>query len=122
MLRKDGRKPDELRGVQIQRSYLPHAEGSVLLEMGNTKVICTATIEEKVPNWLRGSDQGWITAEYGMLPRSTGTRMNRESSMGRVGGRTQEIQRLIGRSLRSAVDLKALRDLTIWLDFDGIPA
>jgi ribonuclease PH len=122
MQRVDGRKPDELRDVKIQRDFLPHAEGSVLIEMGNTKVICTATVDERVPNWLRNSGQGWITAEYGMLPRSTDSRMNRESSVGKVGGRTQEIQRLIGRSLRSVVDLKALPEVTIWVDCDVIQA
>jgi len=122
MQRVDGRKPDQMREVIIQRDFLPHAEGSVLIEMGNTKVVCTATVEEKVPNWLRGSGKGWITAEYGMLPRSTSIRMNREASQGRVGGRTHEIQRLIGRSLRSVVDLKALHELTIWIDCDVIRA
>ncbi|MBI4733795.1 MAG: ribonuclease PH, partial [Rubrobacteridae bacterium] len=122
MQREDGRRADELRQVSVRRGFLPHAEGSVLIEVGNTKVICTASIDEKVPNWLRGSCRGWITAEYGMLPRSTGNRMNRESSTGRVGGRTHEIQRLIGRSLRSIVDLKALPELTIWIDCDVIQA
>ncbi len=122
MQRVDGRTPDQMREVVIHRNFLPHAEGSVLIEMGNTKVICTATVEEKIPNWLRGSGKGWITAEYGMLPRSTSTRMNREASQGRVGGRTHEIQRLIGRSLRSVVDLKALHELTIWIDCDVIQA
>ncbi|MCL6473041.1 MAG: ribonuclease PH [Firmicutes bacterium] len=122
MRRIDGRKPDEIRKVNIQRNYLAHAEGSVLIEVGNTRVICTASIEEKVPKWLQGAGQGWITAEYGMLPRSTGIRMVREASLGRVGGRTQEIQRLIGRSLRSVVDLKALPELTIWMDCDVIQA
>ncbi len=122
MQRCDGRKPDQLRNVKIERNFLPHAEGSVFIEMGNTKVICTATVEEKVPNWLRGAGQGWITAEYGMLPRSTGIRMTREASQGRIGGRTHEIQRLIGRSLRSVVDLKALPEITIWMDCDVIQA
>jgi ribonuclease PH len=122
MQRSDGRHPSDLRQVTISRDFLPHAEGSVLIEMGRTKVICTATVDEKVPNWLRGSGQGWITAEYGMLPRSTDSRMNRESSTGKVGGRTQEIQRLIGRSLRSVVDLKAMPELTIWIDCDVIQA
>ncbi len=122
MRRVDGRKPDEIREVTIQRNFLPHAEGSVLIEMGNTKVVCTATVEERVPKWLMGAGQGWITAEYGMLPRSTGIRMPREASQGRVGGRTQEIQRLIGRSLRSVVDLKALPEITIWMDCDVIRA
>lgn len=122
MQRIDGRRTDDLRETIIQKDFLPHAEGSVLIEMGKTKVICTATVDEKVPNWLRGSGQGWITAEYGMLPRSTDSRMNRESSMGKIGGRTQEIQRLIGRSLRSVVDMKALPELTIWIDCDVIQA
>lgn len=122
MQRVDGRKPDENRQVSIQRNYLPHAEGSVLIEMGNTRVICTATIEDRVPNWLRGAGQGWVTAEYGMLPRSTGVRMVREAAVGRVGGRTHEIQRLIGRSLRSVVDLKALPEITIWMDCDVVQA
>lgn len=122
MQRVDGRKPDDIRAVNIQRNYLPHAEGSVLIEMGNTKVICTASVEERVPNWLRGSGHGWITAEYGMLPRSTSMRMIREASQGRVGGRTQEIQRFIGRSLRSAVDLEVLPEITIWMDCDVIQA
>lgn len=122
MQRVDGRKPDQIREVVIQRNFLPHAEGSVLIEMGNTKVVCTATVEEKVPNWLRGAGKGWITAEYGMLPRSTSVRMTREASQGRVGGRTHEIQRLIGRSLRSVVDLKALPELTIWIDCDVLQA
>ncbi|MBE0446760.1 MAG: ribonuclease PH [Actinobacteria bacterium] len=122
MQRIDGREPDEVREVGIKRHYLSHAEGSVLIKMGNTKVICTATVEDRVPNWLRGAGQGWVTAEYGMLPRSTEIRMMREASQGRVGGRTHEIQRLIGRSLRSVVDLKALPELTIWVDCDVIQA
>jgi len=122
MQRADGRKPDEIRKVNIRRDYLPHAEGSALIEMGDTRVICTATVEEKVPNWLRGAGQGWVTAEYGMLPRSTQVRMTREASQGRVGGRTHEIQRLIGRSLRSVVDLKALPEVTIWVDCDVLQA
>ncbi|HZD58843.1 MAG TPA: ribonuclease PH [Anaerolineae bacterium] len=122
MQRVDGRAPDEIRQVRIERNYIPHAEGSVLIEMGDTRVVCTATIEDRVPNWLRGAGRGWITAEYGMLPRSTGIRMMREASQGRVGGRTHEIQRLIGRSLRSVVDLKALPELTIWIDCDVIQA
>jgi len=122
MQRIDRRRPDEIRKVNIKRGYLPHAEGSVLIDMGNTKVVCTASVEEKVPNWLRGAGQGWVTAEYGMLPRSTGIRMPREASLGRVGGRTHEIQRLIGRSLRAVVDLKALPEITIWMDCDVIQA
>ncbi len=123
MKRIDGRKSNELRKVNITRNYIPHAEGSVLIEFGNTKVICTATVEtNKVPVFLRGSGQGWVTAEYSMLPRSTTIRSPRESMRGRVGGRTHEIQRLIGRSLRSIVDLNALGELTIWIDADVIQA
>lgn len=120
--RVDGRRPDELRPVKITRDYIMHTEGSVLIELGNTKVICTATIEDRVPHWLRGEGTGWITAEYAMLPRATGVRNQRESSKGRIGGRTHEIQRLIGRSLRSIIDLKALGERTIWLDCDVIQA
>ncbi len=121
--RIDGRGLGELRKVVIHRNYIAHAEGSVLFELGGTKVICTATVEEgKVPPFLRGSGQGWVTAEYSMLPRSTTIRSSRESSLGRVGGRTHEIQRLIGRSLRSVIDLKKLGELTIWIDADVIQA
>jgi ribonuclease PH len=121
-MRKDGRSNDEIRRVKITRNFIPPAEGSVLIEMGNTRVICTASIEERVPSFLKDKATGWITAEYGMLPRSTNTRMIRESSSGRIGGRTQEIQRLIGRSLRSVVDLELLGERTIWLDCDVIQA
>lgn len=120
--RADGRRVDELRPVQITRDINMHAEGSVLIEVGNTKVICTATVEDKVPPFLRGQGEGWITAEYSMLPRATSVRNIRESSRGKIGGRTHEIQRLIGRSLRSVVDLKALGERTIWLDCDVIQA
>lgn len=120
--RTDGRQADEIRPVKITRNFIIHAEGSVLIEVGNTKVICTATIEDKVPPFLRGQGTGWITAEYSMLPRATEVRNPRESSRGRVGGRTHEIQRLIGRSLRSVVDLKALGERTIWIDCDVIQA
>lgn len=122
MIRNDGRRPDELRDVKITRRYLRFAEGSVLIEVGDTKVICSATIEDKVPSFLRGSGKGWITAEYSMLPRSSKKRIPRESSLGRVGGRTHEIQRLIGRSLRAVVDLVALGERTIWVDCDVIQA
>jgi len=122
MARYDGRKDDELRMVKITKDYLAYAEGSVLIEMGNTKVICTASIEDKVPPFLKGTGTGWITAEYGMLPRSTQTRKIRESSRGRVEGRTQEIQRLIGRALRSVVRLDVLGEKTIWIDCDVIQA
>lgn len=122
MTRFDGRKENELRPVKITKDYLAYAEGSVLIEMGNTKVICTASIEDRVPPFLKGKGTGWITAEYGMLPRSTQTRKIRESSRGKVDGRTQEIQRLIGRALRSVVDLDALGERTIWIDCDVIQA
>lgn len=111
-----------MRGVKITRNYLKTAEGSVLIEMGDTKVICSASIEEKVPQFLKDQKRGWITAEYGMIPRSTQTRMFRESVAGRVGGRTHEIQRLIGRALRSVVDLEALGERTVWIDCDVIQA
>lgn len=121
-MRSDGRQPDKLRPVTITRRYIKRAEGSVLIEVGDTKVICTASVENKVPPFLRNSRQGWITAEYGMLPRSTDTRMQRESTRGRVSGRTHEIQRLIGRSLRSVVDLSKIGERTIWIDCDVIQA
>ncbi len=121
-MRPSGRAPDELRPISITRHYTKHAEGSVLIEFGDTKVICTATVEEKVPGFLRGQGQGWVTAEYGMLPRSTGSRMGREAARGKQGGRTMEIQRLIGRSLRAAVDLEALGENTITIDCDVIQA
>ena len=101
-MRPSGREPNQMRNVTITRNYTMHAEGSVLVEFGNTKVLCTATVESRVPGWMRGSNQGWVTAEYGMLPRSTGSRTGREASRGKQGGRTLEIQRLIGRSLRAA--------------------
>ncbi|MGD8547152.1 MAG: ribonuclease PH [Thiohalophilus sp.] len=121
-MRPSGRAPDQLRDIVITRNYTKHAEGSVLIEFGDTKVICTATVEERVPGFLRGKGQGWVTAEYGMLPRSTGNRMGREAARGKQGGRTVEIQRLIGRSLRAAVDLKALGENTITIDCDVIQA
>jgi ribonuclease PH len=121
-MRLDGRQYNELRPVKITRNYISVAEGSVLIEMGNTRVICTASIEDKVPQFLKDQGRGWITAEYSMLPRSTTTRMIRESVQGRIGGRTHEIQRLIGRSLRSVVDLEALGERTVWLDCDVIQA
>lgn len=121
-MRPSGRANDEMRHVKITRDYTMHAEGSVLVEFGHTKVLCTATVESKVPGWLRGKNQGWVTAEYGMLPRSTGSRTGREASHGKQGGRTLEIQRLIGRSLRAAIDLEALGDHTITLDCDVIQA
>ena len=122
MNRPSGRMPDQLRKIQITREYSAHAEGSALIEYGNTKVICNATVETGVPRFLRGQGQGWVTAEYGMLPRSTGERMHREAVRGKQGGRTQEIQRLIGRSLRAAMDLKQLSEHTIYVDCDVIQA
>ncbi|NOX96836.1 MAG: ribonuclease PH [Nitrospirae bacterium] len=121
-MRSDGRLLDQMRPVKITENYLKHAEGSVLIEVGDTKVICTASEEDKIPSFLAGTGQGWITAEYGMLPRSSGTRIARESSRGKVAGRTQEIQRLIGRSLRAVVDLPRLGERTIWIDCDVIQA
>lgn len=122
MQRIDGRAADQLREVKIHRNYIMHAEGSVLIEVGHTKVICTATIEDKVPVWLRNQGLGWISAEYSMLPRATQQRNVRESSKGKVSGRTQEIQRLVGRSLRAVVDLATLGEKTIWIDCDVIQA
>ncbi len=120
--RCDNRAPDQLRSVQIHPDYISTAEGSVLIEVGNTRVICTASVEEGVPAFLRNSGKGWVTAEYGMLPRATLTRTTRESSRGRIGGRTQEIQRLIGRSLRALVDLQKLGERSVLLDCDVIQA
>ena len=120
--REDDRQPNQLRTVKMTPGCSKHAEGSALIEFGDTRVMCTASVEEKVPSFLRGTGKGWITAEYGMLPRSTGTRMTRESTKGKPSGRTQEIQRLIGRSLRSVVDMQALKDRTIWLDCDVLQA
>lgn len=121
-LRPDGRQQNELRHVQIQRNYSKHAEGSVLIKYGDTHVICTASVVPGVPRFLKGTGQGWLTAEYGMLPRSTGERMDREATRGKQGGRTLEIQRLIGRALRSAVDLRALGENTLTIDCDVIQA
>ena len=121
-MRPSGRAPDELRPIRFTRHYTKHAEGSVLVEFGDTKVICTATLDERVPPFLKGQGKGWVTAEYGMLPRSTGTRMGREAAKGRQGGRTLEIQRLIGRSLRAAVDLVGLGERQITVDCDVIQA
>jgi ribonuclease PH len=121
-MRPDGRKADEMRPVSITRDFIRHAEGSVLITVGETKVICTASVEEKVPPFLRETGQGWVTAEYGMLPRSTKTRTSRETSTGRPSGRTFEIQRLVGRSLRGITDLPALGERTIWIDCDVIQA
>ena len=121
-IRSAGRAPDELRPVKIQRGYTKHAEGSVLVSFGDTQVLCTASVEEKVPPHKRGSGQGWVTAEYGMLPRSTHTRSDREAARGKQSGRTQEIQRLIGRSMRSVFDLAVLGERTIHLDCDVLQA
>src|SRR6185295_10965953 len=122
MNRIDGRSPSEPRPTTITPGYLAHAEGSVLIEVGRTKVICTASVEDRVPQFLRNTGKGWVTAEYGMLPRATSTRMQREASSGKVGGRTQEIQRLIGRSLRAVTNMAALGERTIWIDCDVIQA
>ncbi len=122
MPRVDGRQPDQLRPVRITRKYTKYAEGSVLIEVGETKVICTASVEEKPPQFLKGEGKGWVTAEYGMLPRATGVRTMREAARGKIGGRTFEIQRLIGRSLRAVVNLNALGERTVWLDCDVIQA
>ncbi|MDZ4728896.1 MAG: ribonuclease PH [Xanthomonadales bacterium] len=121
-MRPSGRQPDELREIKIIRNYTRHAEGSVMIECGGTHVLCTASVEERIPPFLRGKGEGWITAEYGMLPRSTGSRMGREAARGKQGGRTLEIQRLIGRSLRAVVDRTALGERSITLDCDVIQA
>ncbi len=121
-MRVDGRQPGEIRPVEITTGYIKHAEGSVLVAFGDTRVICTASVDEQVPRFLKGTGQGWVTAEYGMLPRSTGSRMRREAAQGRQGGRTMEIQRLIGRSLRAVVDFEALGERTITIDCDVIQA
>jgi len=122
MTRPSDRRPDELREIRITRAYTKHAEGSVLLEFGDTRVLCTASVEEKVPGFLRGQGRGWLTAEYGMLPRATNTRTGREAARGKQSGRTQEIQRLIGRSLRAVADLSLLGERTIQIDCDVIQA
>ena len=121
-MRSDHRPANELRDTTLISNYLMHAEGSVLISAGNTKVICTASVEDRVPGFLRNTGKGWVTAEYGMLPRATSTRMQREASAGKVGGRTQEIQRLIGRSLRSVTNLPALGERSVWVDCDVIQA
>src|SRR5438128_5896038 len=121
-VRPSNRAVDQLRAIRITRHYTKHAEGSVLIEFGDTRLICTASIEDKVPGFLKGKGQGWLTAEYGMLPRSTHTRMDREAARGKQSGRTQEIQRLIGRSLRAAFDLEAFGERTLHLDCDVIQA
>jgi len=122
MMRQYDRAPGELRPTQITPHFILHAEGSVLIEVGRTRVICTASVEDRVPPFLRGSGKGWVTAEYGMLPRATNTRSTREASSGKVGGRTMEIQRLIGRSMRTIVRLNELGERTIWIDCDVIQA
>lgn len=121
-MRADGRAPDQLRPVKLTPDFIPTAEGSVLIEVGQTRVICTASVEDGVPQWMRGSGRGWVTGEYGMLPRATEKRTPRESNRGRQSGRTLEIQRLIGRALRAAADLDKLGERTIWLDCDVIQA
>ncbi|MBC3889338.1 ribonuclease PH [Acetobacterium paludosum] len=121
-MRIDGRKKNELRPMAVTRNYIKHAQGSVLIEVGDTKVICTAMIEEKVPPFLKGHKQGWVTAEYEMLPGSTNTRKSRDRNRGKIDGRTMEIQRLIGRSLRSVIDLSKLGERTLWIDCDVIQA
>ena len=121
-MRPSNRAPDQMRPVTITRNYTMHAEGSVLIEFGNTKVLCTASVEERVPGFLRGKNQGWVTAEYGMLPRSTSSRMGREAARGKQGGRTMEIQRLIGRSLRAVIDMEKLGERSITIDCDVIQA
>ena len=121
-MRTDKRAPNQLRDTILTPNYLPHAEGSVFIEAGRTRVICTASVEDRVPPFLRNTGKGWVTAEYGMLPRATSTRTTREASTGKVGGRTQEIQRLIGRSLRAVTNLTALGERSIWIDCDVIQA
>jgi ribonuclease PH len=121
-MRPSNRQPDELRAVSLQRGFSKHAEGSCLIKVGDTHVLCTASLEDRIPPWLRGAGRGWVTAEYGMLPRSTGERMRREASAGKQSGRTQEIQRLIGRSLRAVVDLEKLGERQISIDCDVIQA
>ena len=121
-MREDGRKANELREVKIEPNFIVGAEGSVLISLGDTRVICTASVEDSVPSFLRGKNTGWITSEYSMIPRATNTRTTRESSRGKVSGRTQEIQRLIGRSLRSIVRMEEMGERTIWMDCDVIQA
>lgn len=121
-MRPSGRDPDQIREIKLTREYTCHAEGSVLVEFGKTRVICTVSIEDRVPGFLKGKGQGWLTAEYGMLPRSTGSRMRREATQSSQGGRTMEIQRLIGRSLRSVVDLEKIGEITLTIDCDVIQA
>lgn len=122
MARPDGRHPDQLRDIKITRGWLDHAEGSVLVEFGATRVLCAASVSDELPRWRRGSGQGWVTAEYAMLPRSTNTRSDRESVKGKLGGRTQEISRLVGRSLRACIDPKALGENSVIIDCDVLQA
>ncbi|MBI1883486.1 MAG: ribonuclease PH [Chlamydiae bacterium] len=122
MNRIDNRKPNQLRPVKVTKNYIKSAAGSVLIEMGQTRVICAASVQEEVPKWMKGKGQGWVTAEYSMLPYASNERKQRESSSGKIGGRTHEIQRLIGRALRGVVDLKALGERTLWIDCDVIQA
>src|ERR1700737_4301199 len=121
-MRSDNRPANQLRDTILTPNYLPHAEGSVFIQAGPTRVICTASVEDRVPPFLRNTGKGWVTAEYGMLPRATNTRMQREATQGKVGGRTQEIQRLIGRSLRAVTNLQAIGERTVWIDCDVIQA
>lgn len=122
MIRNDGRRPDQLRPVQIETNFLKYAEGSALISVGNTRVLCAATIEEKVPQWMKGRGVGWVTAEYSMLPRATQERTQREAAKGRIGGRTHEIQRIIGRALRAVTDTAKLGERTVWVDCDVLQA
>lgn len=122
MTRTDGRRPNELRAVSIEPGYMKYAEGSCLISVGNTRVLCAASIDEKVPQWMKGRGAGWVTAEYAMLPRATQERTQREASKGRLGGRTHEIQRIIGRALRAVTDMAKLGERTVWLDCDVIQA
>jgi ribonuclease PH len=122
MIRSDGRRPDQLRTVTIEPGYLKYAEGSALITVGNTRVLCAATVEERVPQWLKGKGLGWVSAEYAMLPRATQERTQREASKGRIGGRTHEIQRIIGRALRAVTDTSKLGERTIWIDCDVLQA
>jgi ribonuclease PH len=122
MIRSDGRRPDELRPVSIEPNYLEYAEGSVLISVGKTRVLCAASIEDRVPQWMKGRGTGWVTAEYAMLPRATQDRTQREASKGRLGGRTHEIQRIIGRALRAVTDMAKLGERTVWLDCDVLQA
>ena len=122
MIRTDGRRPDELRPLTIETGYLKYAEGSCLISVGNTRVLCAATLEDRVPQWMKGRGTGWVTAEYSMLPRATHERTQREASKGKLGGRTQEIQRIIGRALRAVTDFAKLGERTVWLDCDVLQA